>query len=69
VRARVGSACHRVATAESDDGRFDREDSGPADRAKEHRCAKPKECRSAQLVYRAKADLDRRNVVSEQAVV
>src|ERR1700731_3295167 len=68
ARATAGSACHRAATAESADGRFDREDSGRADRAKEHPCAKPKEHRSARLAYRAKAGLDRRNVVSEQAV-
>jgi hypothetical protein len=45
------------------------EDNGRADRAKERRCARPRERRSAQLAYRAKADLDRRGVVWQQATV
>ena len=59
------TACHRAATAESADGRFDREDSGRADRAKEHRCAKPRECRSVPLAHRARADHDHRDAAWE----
>src|SRR5258708_12299270 len=56
------SECHRAATVESGDGRFDRADSGPEDRAKERRCVKSREFRSAQLAHRARADLDRRDL-------
>src|SRR5258706_9868886 len=64
-RATAESACHRAATVESGDGRFDRADSGLEDRAKERRCVKPREFRSAQLAHRARADLDRRDVAWE----